>query len=156
MSTGTAACSGRCITRPRRKRPGRANSAPANTDLGMLTILKNEPAEGGLEVRDLAGRWHAAPVVDDGFIVNIGDLLMRWTNDRFISTLHRVANPADGRPGTNRLSVAYFVAPNYDAVIECVPTCQGPDRPAKYPPVTVAGYRNARFAATAAPSPVAA
>ncbi len=136
-------------------RPGQLR-AGEHTDLGMLTILKNEPAEGGLEVRDLAGRWHAAPVVDDGFIVNIGDLLMRWTNDRFISTLHRVANPADGRPGTNRLSVAYFVAPNYDAVIECVPTCQGPDRPAKYPPVTVAGYRNARFAATAAPSPVAA
>lgn len=136
-------------------KPGQLR-AGAHTDLGMLTILKNEPAEGGLEVRDLAGRWHAAPVVDDGFIVNIGDLLMRWTNDRFISTLHRVANPADGRPGSNRLSVAYFVAPNYDAVIECVPTCQGPDRPAKYPPVTVAGYRNARFAATAAPNPVAA
>ena len=59
----------------------------------MLTILKNEAADGGLEVRDLEGSWHEAPVVEDGFIVNIGDLLMRWTNDRFISTLHRVANP---------------------------------------------------------------
>lgn len=130
--------------------------AGAHTDLGMLTILKNEAAAGGLEVRDLAGRWHAAPVVEDGFIVNIGDLLMRWTNDRFVSTLHRVANPPAGATAGDRLSIAYFVAPNYDALIECVPTCAGPDRPAKYSPVTVAGYRNARFARTAAPGPAAA
>lgn len=130
--------------------------AGAHTDLGMLTILKNEAAAGGLEVRDLAGNWHAAPVVEDGFIVNIGDLLMRWTNDRFVSTLHRVVNPPAQATPTSRLSIAYFVAPNYDAMIECVPTCAGPGRPAKYPPVTVAGYRNARFARTAAPSPIAA
>ena len=130
--------------------------AGAHTDLGMLTILKNEAAAGGLEVRDLAGNWHAAPVVEDGFIVNIGDLLMRWTNDRFVSTLHRVVNPPTTVAPSSRLSIAYFVAPNYDALIECVPTCAGLDRPAKYPPVTVAGYRNARFARTAAPSPIAA
>lgn len=124
--------------------------AGAHTDLGMLTVLKNEAAAGGLEVRDLAGRWHAAPVVEDGFIVNIGDLLMRWTNDRFVSTLHRVVNPPAEAVSSSRLSIAYFVAPNYDAVIECLPTCAGPGRPAKYPPVTVAGYRNERFARTAA------
>jgi isopenicillin N synthase-like dioxygenase len=129
--------------------------AGEHTDLGMLTILKNEAADGGLEVRDLDGRWHEAPVVEDGFIVNIGDLLMRWTNDRFRSTLHRVANPMQGA-GARRLSIAYFVAPNYDSTIECLPTCQNPGSPAKYPPITVAGYRNARFARTAADGPLVA
>jgi isopenicillin N synthase-like dioxygenase len=124
--------------------------AGAHTDLGMLTILKNEAADGGLQVRDLDGRWHDAPTVEDGFIINIGDLLMRWTNDRFRSTLHRVVNPARST-GSRRLSIAYFVAPNYDAVIECVPTCRIDGRPELYPPITVANYRNARFARTAAP-----
>jgi len=124
--------------------------AGAHTDLGMLTILKNEAADGGLQVRDLEGRWHDAPTVEDGFIINIGDLLMRWTNDRFRSTLHRVVNPARST-GSRRLSIAYFVAPNYDAVIECVPTCRTAGRPERYPPITVADYRNARFARTAAP-----
>lgn len=122
--------------------------AGAHTDLGMLTILKNEAADGGLEVRDLDGRWHEAPPVEDGFIVNIGDLLMRWTNDRFRSTLHRVGNPRSGG-GARRLSIAYFVAPAYDALIECLPTCRTADAPPKYPPITVADYRNARFARTA-------
>jgi isopenicillin N synthase-like dioxygenase len=129
--------------------------AGAHTDLGMLTILKNEAADGGLEVRDLDGSWHKAPPVEEGFIINIGDLLMRWSNDRFRSTLHRVANPRVGG-GARRLSIAYFVAPAYDSLIECLPTCSTVDRPAKYPPVTVADYRNARFARTAAPNPVAA
>lgn len=123
--------------------------AGEHTDLGMLTILKNEAADGGLEVRDVAGNWHVAPVVEEGFVVNIGDLLMRWTNDRFSSTLHRVANPRAGG-GARRLSIAYFVAPAYDSVIKCLPTCQTSDWPAKYAPVTVAEYRNARFARTAA------
>jgi isopenicillin N synthase-like dioxygenase len=138
----------------KRPQPGQLR-AGAHTDLGMLTILKNEAADGGLEVRDLDGRWHQAPVVEDGFIVNIGDLLMRWTNDRFVSTLHRVANPVQGG-GKRRLSIAYFVAPNYDSVIECLPTCQSPGNPAKYPSITVAGYRNERFARTAVRGPLAA
>ena len=137
------------------ERPRPASCGRASMPIGMLTILKNEAADGGLEVRDLDGRWHEAPVVEDGFIVNIGDLLMRWTNDRFKSTLHRVATPLHGS-GARRLSIAYFVAPNYDSIVECLPTCHAPDNPAKYPPVTVAGYRNARFARTAADGPLAA
>ena len=129
--------------------------AGEHTDLGMMTILKNETADGGLEVRDVDGIWHEAPPVEEGFIINIGDLLMRWSNDRFQSTLHRVANPRSGG-GARRLSIAYFVAPAYDALIECLPSCATADRPAKYPPVTVAAYRNARFARTAAPVVTAA
>jgi hypothetical protein len=111
--------------------------------------------DGGLETRDLDGKWHEAPQVEEGFVVNVGDILMRWSNDRFRSTLHRVANPRAGG-GARRLSIAYFVAPAYDALIECLPGCATADRPPKYPAVTVAAYRNAHFARTAAPIVTAA
>ena len=87
--------------------------------------------------------------VSDAFVVNIGDLMMHWTNDRWISTLHRVVNPPrDAKLGTGRLSLAFFHQPNYDALIECLPSCQGPGNPAKYPPVTSGEHRNRKFAAT--------
>jgi isopenicillin N synthase-like dioxygenase len=87
--------------------------------------------------------------VPDAFVVNIGDLMMHWTNDRWISTLHRVLNPPrDAELGTRRISLAFFHQPNYDALIECLPSCQGPGNPAKYPPVTSGEHRNRKFAAT--------
>ena len=65
------------------------------------------------------------------FVVNLGDLMAEWTNDRWVSTLHRVINPPrDKALGSRRLSMAFFHQPNYDAVIECLPTCSGADRPA--------------------------
>jgi isopenicillin N synthase-like dioxygenase len=119
----------------------------AHTDLGLTTILRNEDAPGGLEVCTRDGEWIPAPAIDNTFVVNIGDLMMRWTNDRWRSTPHRVAvPPADARARSRRLSIGFFVVPNYDAQVECV------DRPgvaAKYPPVTVRDYRTNRFAAGA-------
>tara|TARA_Y100001934_G_scaffold136263_1_gene164474 strand:- start:2256 stop:2504 length:249 start_codon:yes stop_codon:yes gene_type:complete len=61
--------------------------------------------------------------------------MSRWTNDRWISTLHRVAVPPDGQ-GRSRLSLVFFGQPNYDTVIEFLPTCRGPGEPPKYPPIT--------------------
>lgn len=66
--------------------------AGAHTDYGSLTILKAEDKPGGLEVLMPGGQWIAPPVVDDAFIVNIGDLMAQWTNDEWISTMHRVVN----------------------------------------------------------------
>jgi isopenicillin N synthase-like dioxygenase len=75
--------------------------------------------------------------------------MMHWTNDRWISTLHRVANPPrDRRLGSRRLSIVFFHQPNYDALIECLGSCQGPGRPAKYPPVTSGEHRLRKFLAT--------
>lgn len=70
-------------------------------------------------------------------MINIGDITMRWTNDRFVSTMHRVVNPplAAGK-FARRISVPYSLMPNYDAVIECVPSCAGNGKVAKYPPIT--------------------
>lgn len=128
--------------------PGQLRSGE-HSDYGSLTILKIEDAPGGLQVRTRDGRWIDVHAVADAFIVNIGDLMMHWTNDRWISTLHRVVNPPRDRAlGSRRLSMAFFHQPNYDALIECLPTCQGPGNPPKHPPVTSGDHRLRKFLAT--------
>jgi isopenicillin N synthase-like dioxygenase len=108
----------------------------AHTDYGSLTILKAEDKPGGLEVRARDGSWLTVPIVPGTLIVNLGDLMAQWTNDRWVSTLHRVVNPPRDRvSGTARLSVAFFHQPNYDALVECLPGCRE-GGVAKYPPVT--------------------
>ena len=73
------------------------------------------------------------PTLPGTFIVNLGDLMAEWTNDRWVSTLHRVINPPrDQALGSRRLSMAFFHQPNYDAVIECLPTCSDAGRPPRY------------------------
>jgi isopenicillin N synthase-like dioxygenase len=120
-----------------------------HSDYGSLTILKIEDAPGGLQVRARDGQWVDVAAVPGAFIVNIGDLMMHWTNDRWISTLHRVVNPPRDRAlGSRRLSIVFFHQPNYDAVIECLPTCQGPGNPPKHPPVTSGEHRLRKFLAT--------
>ncbi len=77
---------------------------------------------------------------------------MRWTNDRWISTPHRVGiPPVDLRARSQRLSIAYFVRPNYDAPIACIPSCTGDNQPPLYPETTLKDYSVARFAAGAGP-----
>jgi isopenicillin N synthase-like dioxygenase len=118
--------------------------ASAHTDYGGFTILSGEDVPGGLQVRARAGDWIDVPTSPTRFVVNIGDLLMRWTNDRWLSNLHRVVNPpAEGVTGA-RLSIAFFNHPNYDALIECLPT-QGP---ARHPPVRSGEYRTVKYAKT--------
>ena len=124
--------------------------AGEHSDVGMMTILRNDPVPGGLQVKIREGEWIDAPAVENTFILNIGDLLMRWTNDRFVSTLHRVmVPPLDAVGETRRLSIGFFVGPRYNATVECLPTCCGPDDPPKYAPVVVDDYRTNRFAAGA-------
>ena len=121
--------------------------AGAHSDLGMMTLLYSDNDIGGLEVMDRAGRWVPVPVIDGAFTVNLGDLMMRWTNDRWRSTLHRVVNPpAATNDRSRRLSIGMFFIPNYDAVVAPI---AGPGEASKYIPVTVADYRTSRFASTA-------
>lgn len=124
--------------------------AGEHSDVGMMTILRNDPVPGGLQVKASDGSWIDAPGIADTFILNIGDLLMRWTNDRLVSTLHRVAvPPQDAGAQSRRLSIGYFVGPRYNAMVECLPTCCSPTNPPKYAPVSVHDYRTKRFAAGA-------
>ena len=69
-------------------------------------------------------------------MVNIGDLMAQWTNDRWVSTLHRVQNPPRERAHLPRQSITFFHQPNWHAVVECLPGCAGPGNPARYAPIT--------------------
>jgi isopenicillin N synthase-like dioxygenase len=116
--------------------------AGVHTDYGNVTLLATD-AVGGLMVQDRSGRWLDAPVIPDTFVCNIGDCLMRWSNDVYVSTPHKVVNP-----GKDRYSVAFFLDPNPDAVVGCLPTCISADRPAKYEPITGAEFLRSRLEPT--------
>jgi isopenicillin N synthase-like dioxygenase len=119
--------------------------AGAHTDYGSLTVLNGEDVPGGLQVRTRGGEWIDVRTAPEHFVINIGDLLMRWTNDRWQSTMHRVANPPRGdAPNTPRLSIAFFNHPNYDVLIECLAAGEV----AKHPPVLSGDYRDLKYRKT--------
>ena len=123
--------------------------AGAHSDYGSLTVLWPQHDSRGLEILGIDGEWHEVVPHDGAFIINIGDLLQRWTNDRWRSTMHRVDNPRQLRDsGTRRQSIAYFHQPNWDAQIECLPTCVA-DGP-RYAPVASGPYLMSKFSATVA------
>ena len=123
--------------------------AGAHSDYGALTILKAENVPGGLQVLNRAGDWVDVRPPAGAFVINIGDLMMHWTNDRWVSTLHRVVNPPrDAALGSRRQSVVFFFQPNYDALIECLPSCTGPGNPPRYAPVTSGEHRLRKFLRT--------
>ena len=119
--------------------PQQAAAAPgqigcgAHTDWGALTLLAQDEA-GGLQVQRPDGSWFdIAPLPDrpEALIVNSGDMLQRWTNDRWRSTMHRVVNR-----GRERWSIAYFCDLDSAARIEPLPVCVSAAHPARYAPVT--------------------
>jgi isopenicillin N synthase-like dioxygenase len=118
----------------------------AHHDYGGLTLVRQDAAPGGLQIASADGTWHDAPIVPRSFIVNIGDLMARWTNDRWRSTLHRVMNPSRSLTGsTRRLSMVVFSRPDDDAQIACLPTCvDAADRP-RFPPVSAGDFTRAKL-----------
>ncbi|MEM7500396.1 MAG: 2-oxoglutarate and iron-dependent oxygenase domain-containing protein [Pseudomonadota bacterium] len=107
--------------------------AGAHTDYGSLTILQKDAAAGGLQVQRDDGSWIDVPNLPGTFVVNLGDLMAEWTNDRWRSTMHRVVLPdVDSRSKSDRYSMTFFHQPNYDAVVECIPTCCDEGNPARY------------------------
>lgn len=109
-----------------------------HTDYGGLTLL-NQDDTGGLQVRARSGEWVTAVPIPGTFVVNVGDLMARWTNDRFVSTPHRVVNSS----GRARYSMALFFDPAFDTVID--PRDLRPESTALYPPVTCGEYIVSRF-----------
>jgi isopenicillin N synthase-like dioxygenase len=123
--------------------------AGAHSDYGSLTILKTEDAPGGLQVLGRDGQWSDVPHVPGCFVVNIGDMMARWTNDRWVLTLHRVVNPPmELAPASRRQSLVFFHNPNYDAVVSCLPGCADAANPPKYAPTTSGGHLRKKFLAT--------
>jgi len=125
--------------------------AGEHTDFGSLTILAVGSRAGGLQVRLRDGAWLDVTAEPDEFIVNIGDMMQRWTNDRWLSNVHRVVNPpAEERAGSRRMSMGYFLHPNYDAEIACLPTCQDSGHPPRYAPVRAGDMMRQKLEARAA------
>ncbi|OJJ97840.1 hypothetical protein ASPACDRAFT_79972, partial [Aspergillus aculeatus ATCC 16872] len=130
----------------------RVARCPAHTDWSSITMLFQDGC-GGLEVEDISqpGKFVPAAPVKNAIVMNVGDLLQRWSNDRLRSTNHRVRLPqlSNRFEGSNRMtrerfSIPYFMAPDPDSVIECIPSCMSEDEPAKYEPITQAGYNQMR------------
>ena len=111
-----------------------------HSDYGMITLLTQDPI-GGLELRKRDGEWVAAPYIEGTFVVNLGDMFKVWTNDVYVSNLHRVVN----RTGRERYSIPTFFNLDYDAPVACLPTCQSADRPPKYQPIKSGDYLVSRF-----------
>jgi isopenicillin N synthase-like dioxygenase len=114
---------------PSRQAAQRQLGAGAHCDYGNITLLATDGVDG-LQVRHRDGRWIDAPTIDGALICNIGDCLMRWTGDLYVSTPHRVVQPV-----TDRYSIAFSLDPNPDAPVETLPGMA-----AKYPPTTGGEY----------------
>lgn len=117
--------------------------AGAHSDYGCLALLAQDD-RGGLQVRNAAGQWIDAKPVKGAFVVNVGDMLARWTNDLFPPTLHRVINTS----GAERQSIPFFYDPNHDAPVEVIPTCLAEGEEPRYPPTTSLAHLQERFGAT--------
>jgi isopenicillin N synthase-like dioxygenase len=105
-------------------------------DTSFLTLLA-QSALPGLEVRTREGDWIRPPAIPGTFVVNTGEMLARYSNDRYVPTPHRVINTNN----TLRHAVPFFYGPSLDAVIRPVPTCVSPNNPAKYEPLLYADHR---------------
>lgn len=110
--------------------------AGEHTDYGTLTILRSENVAGGLQVLTKEGEWADVVTAPDSFVINIGDMMQIWTNDRWHSTLHRVVNPPrDSRLGSRRQSIVFFHTPSEDVLISCLESCTSADNPPRYAPI---------------------
>ena len=115
----------------------------AHSDYGMVTLLAVEAGSAGLEVL-LDGKWLRVPCVPGAFVVNLGDMLQRWTNDTYKSTVHRVVN----RRGEERFSTAFFFDPAYDTSVAVLPQFCSAEKPARYEPIAFVDHILAKYRAT--------
>ncbi len=122
--------------------------AGAHSDYGSLTILLPQAGSSGLQIKAPDGSWREVPPVPGAFIINIGDLMALWTNDRWVSTLHRVVNPQGEAAKARRQSFAFFHQPNWHQQIACLPTCLAPGDTPKYAPVLSGPYLMNKFRST--------
>lgn len=118
--------------------------AGAHTDWGAITMLLQDDV-GGLEVQNAQGEWIRAAPIPGTFVINLGDMIRRWTNDLYHSNSHRVLNNVAGR---DRYSVATFFNPEYFYRVECLPTCRPAAGKPNYEPCTVGEHIDEMFRLT--------
>lgn len=115
----------------------------AHTDYGNLTILAQDNV-GGLQVMNREGKWIEGTPIPGTFVINIGDLIQKLTNDLYLANLHRVVNTS----GRERYSIPFFIDADYDAVFAPLESCVNADNPARYEPVTCGAHKFGRFQAS--------
>ncbi|MFK7913217.1 MAG: isopenicillin N synthase family dioxygenase [Pseudomonadales bacterium] len=118
--------------------------AGAHTDYGSITLLFQDTV-GGLQLQQDDGEWLDVPAIEDTVLLNTGDLMAHWSNDRYPSTMHRVA-PQTG--GQNRQSIAFFVDPDSSVAVQCLDRCVDQSRPARYAPTTAGEHIQRKILAT--------
>ena len=120
---------------PHEPGPGQFGIAP-HSDSSFMTLLA-QSALPGLAILSQSGRWIEPPVIPGSFVVNSGDMMKRWTNERFLSTPHRAINTT---PNADRYAIPFFFDCNIDHLMTCIPTCTGPANPPKYEPTSYSDY----------------
>jgi isopenicillin N synthase-like dioxygenase len=136
--------------------PGQLRASP-HSDYAAFTILHGENVPGSLQVLTRGGEWIDVIFAPNSFVINIGDMMMRWTNDKWVSTLHRVVNPPiEVGASSRRQSLVFFASPNYETDISCFPSCVDANNPVRYPSTTVGEYRLGKYAQAVPKKPVAA
>ncbi|KAJ5999269.1 Oxoglutarate/iron-dependent dioxygenase [Penicillium sp. IBT 35674x] len=116
----------------------------AHTDFGAVTMLLQDNT-GGLQVwNNTSSEWVDVTPIPGAYVVNLGNLMMQWTNDRYLSNLHRVIN----KSGEERFSVPFFFSGHPNFTVKCLPGCMDPEKGAKYPPVTVHDWMVGRISDT--------
>jgi len=138
-----------CFLRMLRYPPGATVGAAVtgqHTDYGAITLLATDGVPG-LEVRPRGGAdWLAVEAPPGSFVVNLGDMLARWTNDRYVSTPHRVVATGAGE----RISIPFFVNPDADAEVACLASCVSATQPCRYEPITAGEFLRGRIDGTIA------
>ena len=114
----------------------------AHTDSTPFTILAMDDCPNALQIQNSKGEWTYADPMKGAFFLILGDILAMWTNDKWKATVHRVVWPPKEQ---ERLSIAYFVVMNPDAVVECLESCLGPDETPKYANISYKEYVTARM-----------
>eukprot|EP00250_Pteridium_aquilinum_P015840 c22792_g1_i1 orf=389-1366(-) len=117
--------------------------AGAHSDYGMITLLASDGVPGLQICKDKDAEpqlWEDVQPVKGAFVVNLGDMLERWSNGLFRSTLHRVV-----LNGQERYSIAFFLDPNFDCLVECLPACCSQSNPPRFPPITSGHYLIERY-----------
>jgi isopenicillin N synthase-like dioxygenase len=127
-------------------RPGQLRTG-AHTDFGAVTILAMTDGQGGLEVLLPNSNWSGVLAGPGELVVNLGDMMARWTNGRWASTVHRVVNPpVINLAKSRRQSIGYFMHPNDDTPIICIPTCRQAGAAPRFPDTTAGGHIRAKIA----------
>ncbi len=129
---------------PITQEPKSAIRAEQHEDINLITLLVGASADG-LEVLNKQGEWVAVKALEDQIVVNVGDMLQRFTNNRLRSTTHRVVNPPREKWNTSRFSIPFFLHPVADMKLDCLESCVTESHPIQYEPITAGEYLDERL-----------